>query len=114
MGGGAFANPRSAACPFCPGYLLMCDLELTPEEISGARDPRWKIIGASGTHLDSLTVLKLAFGNRETEVVSVDDVGIAILVSVLKAIGPKFDSIEALPITVDPETGRITASIYSE
>jgi len=92
----------------------MRDLELTPEEISGARDPRWKIIGASGTHLDSLTVLKLAFGNRETEVVSLDDVGIAILVSVLKAIAPKFDSIEALPIIVDSETGRITASIYSE
>jgi hypothetical protein len=89
---------------------MTSDLELSHEEISTARDPRWSVVGVAGTHLDSLTVLKLAFGNGETDVMSLDDAGIRNLIAVLRTIVPKFDTIAALPVGVNFETGRTTAS----
>jgi hypothetical protein len=69
-------------------------LELSEDEISTARDPRWKVVSVTGVHTDSLTVLKLGFGNGETEVVSLDHIGIENLVAVLKSVVPKFDAIQ--------------------
>jgi hypothetical protein len=93
---------------------MTSDLELSQEEISTAREAGWRVVHVTGTRLGSLTVLKLAFGNGETEVMSLNNTAIASLVAVLKAIAPKFDAIEALPIIVDPETGRITSPSDSE
>jgi hypothetical protein len=86
------------------------DLQLSQEDISTARDPRWSVVGIAGTYLDSLTILKLAFGNGETDVVSLDETAMASLVSVLKSIVPKFDAIPTLSVAVNLETGRTIAS----
>jgi hypothetical protein len=40
---------------------------------------------------------------------SLNDALIASLVSVLKAIVPKFDAVPPLPVAVNLETGRVTA-----
>ena len=90
-------------------------LQLSREEISTAREEAgWRVVDVTGTRLGSLTVLKLTFGNGETEIISLGDAAIESVVAVLKAVAPKFDAIEALPIIVDAETGRITASRDSE
>lgn len=88
----------------------MSDLQLTEDEVSTAREARWKVVAVNGTRLGSLTVLKLAFGNGETEVISLGDAVIESVVAVLKANAPKSETIEALPIIVDSETERIAAS----
>jgi hypothetical protein len=61
-----------------------------------------------------LTILKLAFGNGETEVISLGDAVIESVVAVLTATAPKFDAIETLPIIVVPGTRRMTASSDSK
>ena len=86
-------------------------LELSEDEISTAREARWKVVGVTGVQADSLTVLKLGFGNGETEVVSLDHLGIENLIAVLKSIVPKFDAIQkTLPVIVDFDTDRVAAS----
>ena len=90
------------------------DLQLSQEEISTAREAGWRVVDATGIRLGPLTVLKLSFGNGETEVISLGDAAIERVVAVLKAVATKFDAIEASPIIVDAETGRITASSDSE
>ena len=90
------------------------DLQLSQEEISTAREAGWRVVDVIGTRLGLLTVLKLTFGNGETEVISLGDAAMERVVAVLKAVAPKFDAIEGLPIIVDAETGRITASSDSE
>jgi hypothetical protein len=92
----------------------MSDLQLTEDEASTACEAQWKVVGVTGERRGSLTVLKLAFGNGETEVISLGDAVIESVVAVLTATVPKFDTIEALPINVDPEAGRMTASSGSE
>jgi hypothetical protein len=58
-------------------------------------------------------VLKLAFGNKKTDAVSLDKTAVENLVSVLKAIVPYFDAIEATSMrvvdarTAAPRLGRI-------
>ena len=89
---------------------MSSDLQLSQEEISTARDSRWSVVGVTGTYLESLIVLKLEFGNGERDVMSLNDKAIASLVSVLKAIVPKFDAVPTLPVAVNLETGRVTAS----
>jgi hypothetical protein len=77
-------------------------LELSEDEISSAREARWKVVGVTGVQADSLTVLKLGFGNGETEVVSLDRAGIENLVAVLKSVVPKFDAIQkTAPVPVN-------------
>ena len=44
------------------------DLQLSQEEISTAREAGWRVVDVIGTRLGLLTVLKLTFGNGETEV----------------------------------------------
>jgi hypothetical protein len=90
------------------------DLQLTEDEVSTAREAGWTIVDVTGTRRGSLTVLKLAFGNGEAEVMSLGDAMIESVVAVLTATAPKFDTIETLPIIVDPETGRMTAPSGSE
>ena len=86
-------------------------LELTEDEISTARDARWKVVSVTGVHTASLTVLKLGFGNGETEVISLDHIGIENLIAVLKSVVPKFDAIQkTAPITVELDRGRVVAS----
>jgi hypothetical protein len=51
-------------------------LELTGDEISTTRDARWKVVSVTGVHTASLTVLKLGFGNGETEVISLNQSGL--------------------------------------
>lgn len=91
---------------------MTSDLQLSQEEISTARDSRWSVIGVAGTYLESVTILKLEFGNGETDVMSLNDRAVANLVSVLKAIVPKFDAIPTFPVAVNFETGRTTASSF--
>ena len=81
-------------------------LALSADEISTARDARWKVVSVTGIQADSLTVLKLGFGNGETEVVSLDHTGIEKLVAVLKSVVPKFDAIQPnAHMTVNLDTG---------
>jgi hypothetical protein len=49
---------------------MTSSLELTEDEISTAHDARQRVVSLTGVHTDSLTVLKLGFGNGETEVIS--------------------------------------------
>jgi hypothetical protein len=102
---GAFPALRQIA----PEWIMSSDLQLSQEEISTARDSRWSVVGVAGTYVESLTILKLEFGKGETDVMSLNDPAIASLVSVLKAIVPKFDAVPPLPVAVNLETGRVTA-----
>ena len=88
---------------------MTSDLGLTQDEISRASNPECRVIDVSGTHIDALTVLKLAFGNGETEAVSLDKTAVENLVSVLKAIVPYFDAIETTSISGDVDIGQIAA-----
>ena len=88
----------------------MSDLQLSQDEISTARDPRWRVVGVAGTHSDSLAVLKFAFGNGETDVVSLHGAAVESLISVLKTIVPNFDAAETTGVVVNLDTGQTTAS----
>jgi hypothetical protein len=83
-------------------------LELSQEEISSAQNPEYSVVDVTGTRLDSVTVLKFGFRNRETEVISLNKAAIENLIAVLKSIVPYFDAIEGTSITVDVNTGRST------
>ena len=63
----------------------MSDLQLTEDEASTACEAQWKVVGVTGERRGSLTVLKLAFGNGETEVISLGDAVIESVVAVLTA-----------------------------
>jgi hypothetical protein len=88
--------------------------QLTEDEVSTAREAGWTIIDVTATRRGTVMVLKLGFGNGETEVMSLNDDVLESMVAALTATAPKFDIIETLPIIVDPETGRMTASSGSE
>jgi hypothetical protein len=92
---------------------MIGDLQLTEDEVSTAREAGWTVVDVTGTRRGSLTVLKLAFGNGETEVISLSDAVIESVVAVLTATAPKFDA-ETLPIIVDHGTASMIASSGSE
>jgi hypothetical protein len=90
---------------------MMGNLQLTEDEVSTAREAGWTIVDVTATRRGTLTVLKLAFGNGETEVMSLGDAMIESVVAALTATAPKLDIVETLPIVVDySEAGHMTAS----
>jgi hypothetical protein len=88
---------------------MTSDLELSQHEISVARNPAYSVVDVAGTHLDSVTVLKFGFRNRETEVISLGKAATENLIAILKSLVPYFDAIEGTSIAVDEDTGRTTA-----
>jgi hypothetical protein len=88
---------------------MTVDLAITQDEIATACNPENRIIDVAGTHLDSVTVLKLAFGSGDIEAVSLDKTATENLIAVLKSLVPYFDAIEGTEVTVDTITGQATA-----
>jgi hypothetical protein len=91
---------------------MIGNLQLTEDEVSTAREAGWTIVDVTATRRGTLTVLKLGFGNGETEVMSLGDAMIESVVAALTATPQRFNAIEPLPIIVDSGNGRAVPNVY--
>ena len=78
------------------------------DEISSCDDYS-EIVAVGGLRKDSKIFLRLAFRTSDTEIVWLRETAARRLGAVLKALLPQFATIDELAVSVDPETGSVTA-----